>query len=55
MLKYKVIANYTSGHKVNYIYEGDSEYLGKFESVLERIQRHFTKKSIQSYEIIPVI
>lgn len=55
MLKYKVIAKYTSGHEVNYLYEGDSIYLGKFESVAERIKRHFTKVSIKSYEIIPVI
>lgn len=53
-MSYKVIAKYTSGNKVDYLYEGDGEYMGHPETVEQRIKRHFTKKSILSYEVIPV-
>lgn len=52
MKKYNVIASYKDGSKVNYYYEGDGEYLGKFETVEDRIKRHFTKKNILSYEVV---
>ena len=55
-MKYKVIAEYReTGHKVNYTYEGDGEYMGKQETVLERIYRHFIKDNIKSFDIIPII
>lgn len=55
-MKYKVIAEFRkTGNKVDYLYEGDGEYQGKFETVEERIKRHFTKPSILKYEVIPII
>lgn len=46
VLKFEVIATFkATGNKVRYIYEGN------FESVIERINRHFRKESIRSYEI----
>lgn len=52
MLKFEVIATFkATGNKVKYIYQGDGEYKGKFESVIDRINRHFRKEYIRSYEI----
>ena len=52
MLKFEVIATFkATGNKVKYIYEGDGVHEGKFESVVDRINRHFRKESIRSYEI----
>lgn len=54
MMKYKVIAKYDTGHVVDYLYEGDSTYNGKWELVEDRIKRHFSKPNILSYEVIPI-
>ena len=51
---YKVIATYKTGRKVNYTYEGDGDYQVQFETVEERIKRHFNKESITSYEVIKI-
>lgn len=52
MLKFEVIATFkATGNKVRYIYEGDGEHKGKFENVIDRINRHFRKESIKSYEV----
>lgn len=50
-MKYLVTVKTIKGNTLNYTYEGDGEYQGQFESVEDRIKRHFTKKSIISYEV----
>lgn len=51
-MKYLVTVKTIKGNTVNYIYEGHGEYLGEFESVEDRIKRHFEgKRNVLSYEV----
>ena len=34
--------------------EGDGEYQGKFESIEDRIKRHFTKESVLWYKVTSI-
>ena len=51
-MKYLVTVKTIKGNTINYTYEGNGEYQGKFESVEDRIKRHFEgKRNIINYEV----